>query len=138
MRALRQLADQAAIPAALVLPIALIAALTAHARSTERSHRATAERVVRDYAAFAAWQFDRHAFEHLSNDAVASLYKVSDVGPTDPLPAPSVLVPDTGRCGCGFKTDYRLGFRLDVATGALHTDRPVSAATRAALASRAA
>jgi len=138
MPSLRQLAGQAAIPAALVLPIALVAALTAHARSTERSHRATAERVVRDYAAFAAWQFDRHAFEHLSSDALASLQKVRDVETKDPLPAPSVLVPDTSKCGCGFKTDYRLGFRLDVASGVLATDRPVSPAARDALARRAA
>ncbi|HYE91428.1 MAG TPA: HAMP domain-containing sensor histidine kinase [Terriglobales bacterium] len=138
MPSLRQLAGQAAIPAALVLPIALVAALTAHARSTERSHRATAERVVRDYAAFAAWQFDRHAFEHLQGDALASLDDVRRVGPKDPLPPPSVLQPDTGKCGCGFKTDYRFGFRLDVASGAFITDRPAPPAAREALARRAA
>jgi len=43
--------------AVLLLTMGLAAALAYEAWSAERSHRATAERTLRDYAAFAAWEY---------------------------------------------------------------------------------
>jgi len=54
---------------ALVLLLAMlgIAALAYQAQYAARSHRTTAEKVLRDYAAFAAWEFSRNASRNLTN-----------------------------------------------------------------------
>jgi hypothetical protein len=51
----------------LVLSMLGIAALAYQAQSATRSHRTTAENVLRDYAAFAAWEFSRNASRDLTN-----------------------------------------------------------------------
>src|SRR5215207_5250736 len=102
----RHLTGESVIPAvALLLLPALAAGLTYHAVAAERSHRRAAESALRDYAAFAAWQLDRHADEHLDADLWTSVYKARELklADADPLPPASLLSPDTGACGCGFK-----------------------------------
>ena len=51
--------------AILVLTVALAAFLAYEAWDAARSHRATAERAIRDYAKFAAWEFSVSAKEVL-------------------------------------------------------------------------
>ena len=43
----------------LVATLAVAGALAYQAQYTARSHRATAENVLRDYATFASWEFSR-------------------------------------------------------------------------------
>ncbi len=47
------------IVALLIATLALTATLAYEAQQAARSHRAAAESVLRDYAAFAAWEFSR-------------------------------------------------------------------------------
>jgi len=61
--------------AAIVLLLAMLglaAALAYEAQHAARSHRTTAENVLRDYAAFAAWEFSRMAGRELT-DTLASV-----------------------------------------------------------------
>jgi signal transduction histidine kinase len=52
-------------PAPLVAAAALVVVLTWQAWSTARSHRATVDNALREYASFAAWQYARRASDHL-------------------------------------------------------------------------
>ena len=47
--------------------LGIAAALAYQAQQAARSHRATAENVLRDYAGFAAWEFSRIAQRDLTN-----------------------------------------------------------------------
>jgi hypothetical protein len=49
--------------------LGMAAALAYQAQDAARSHRATAENVLRDYAGFAAWQFSRLAARELTDTA---------------------------------------------------------------------
>ena len=53
------------LPAPLAAAALLVGVLTYQAWSTARSHQATVENTLRDYAAFAAWQYARRASDHL-------------------------------------------------------------------------
>jgi len=55
----------------LVATLAVAGALAYQAQDAARSHRATAENVLRDYATFASWEFSRLARREL-NDALAN------------------------------------------------------------------
>jgi Tfp pilus assembly protein PilE len=55
----------------LVSTLAVAAALAYQAQYAARSHRATAENVLRDYATFASWEFARLARREL-NDVLGS------------------------------------------------------------------
>jgi signal transduction histidine kinase len=107
--------------AVLLLSMALAAALAHEAWRAERSHRATADRTLRDYAAFAAFEFTVAAKSKMYSNI---LYVFSPVmheealGPQDPLEPPQVLLrPAVREKLCPAAPPY--AFRLDVATGEL-------------------
>lgn len=107
--------------AVLLLSMALAAALAHEAWRAERSHRATADRTLRDYAAFAAWEFTVAAKSKMYSNI---LYVFSPVmheealGPHDALePAKVLLRPAVREKLCPEPPTY--AFRLDVATGEL-------------------
>lgn len=133
--AVRRHASQAAIPAAVLLLLALVAGLIYHARAAEQSHRATAERALRDYAAFAAWEFSRHALEQVRSSAsvtVLPAYRMR-LASGAALPSPSLLSRQSITCSCEFGKDVRLGFRVTLPSGTLDTDRQADAPTRQAI-----
>ena len=107
--------------AVLLLSMALAAALAHEAWRAERSHRATADRTLRDYAAFAAWEFTVAAKSKMYSNI---LYVFSPVmheealGPHDRLePAKVLLRPAVREKLCPDPPTY--SFRLDVVTGEL-------------------
>jgi len=55
----------------LLSTLAVAGALAYQAQQAARSHRATAENVLRDYATFASWEFSRLARRDL-NDVIGS------------------------------------------------------------------
>jgi hypothetical protein len=66
--------------AAIVLLLSMLglaAALAYEAQYAARSHRTTAENVLRDYAAFAAWEFSRVARRDLTDTLGSVLGQVS-------------------------------------------------------------
>src|SRR4051812_42033844 len=119
----RRLPEQAAIPLALVVMLALVAGLTYNARAAERSHRATAERALRDYASFAAWEFARYAENLIDSRVAATVIKARMLALAvgDPLPEAALLFPKPGACGCGFGAQTRYSFRVELPGGALTT-----------------
>src|SRR5687768_5283589 len=142
---LRRLAEQGVVPIALVLLPVLVAVLVFNARAAERSHRATAEDALRDYASFAAWQFSRQARQLLSSHLTMSTAPVRDIAASlgDSLPPAEVIIDHAVRCGCGFQQQIRFAFRIDLADGdapgdgsAVETTVPFGADVRAALYAR--
>ena len=136
---LRRSLAQAAIPAAVLLLLVLVAGLTYNARRNEQRHRATAEQALRDYAAFAAWEFSRQAADMVRDAARSSVHRVREVrlAAGAPLPDASLLTPDSASCGCGltgFRKDAVAAFRVVLGEGAVDTDRAVGAPVRAAIA----
>ena len=84
--------------AAIVLLLSMLglaAALAYEAQHSARSHRATAENVLRDYAAFAAWEFSRVAQRDLSDTLRSVLGHVSANCTNDSVP------PDLARLKAG-------------------------------------
>src|SRR5215210_5627204 len=134
----RKLPDQIAIPLALVALLALVAGLIYNARAAERSHRATAERALHDYASFAAWEFARYAEGLLADKAAGAVHKARalELAAGDPIPDASLLLPKPGECGCGFGADTRWSFRVALPEGAVTTAGATGPATRRALATR--
>jgi hypothetical protein len=67
--------------------LGIAAALAYQAQQAARSHRTTAENVLRDYAGFAAWEFSRTArrdlTETLSSVIGQALSHCRDGGPPD-------------------------------------------------------
>src|SRR5215212_4264956 len=84
--------------AILLLTVVLAAFLAYEAWDAARSHRAAAERAVRDYANFAAWEFTVHTKEHLHStfafvfSPVAKLDRHLAAGGA--LPGPEILKSD--------------------------------------------
>ncbi|MBV9774436.1 MAG: HAMP domain-containing histidine kinase [Gemmatimonadetes bacterium] len=111
--------------ALLLLTLVLAGVLAYEAQESARSHRATAERTLRDYAGFAAFQFARYAKQGISSTAWTELAPAEQVS-GDPLPPPEfVRKGREGRC----KTCPRLRtvhsyFRLDLRDGSLATTGP--------------
>ncbi|NIR44443.1 MAG: HAMP domain-containing histidine kinase [Gemmatimonadetes bacterium] len=108
----------------LTLSLALAAGLAYQAVDAARSHRQTAESVLRDYARIAAWEFSRRAEGALSGAIVPAFRYVRET----PAPAPGAALPpprivaqaiadDT--CGCGGLATPDFFFRLDLADGTL-------------------
>jgi signal transduction histidine kinase len=116
--------------ALLALTIALAGVLAYEAHEAARSHQATAERALRDYAVFAAWEFLTGARQSVSNSLAAALSPATSVKATSPyelLPPPTVLAGSAAgplRCdrdsGGGSGGGAELGyFRLDLRDNAL-------------------
>jgi signal transduction histidine kinase len=134
---------QAVIPLALLALLALVGGLTVHARRMEYSHRATAERALRDYAAFAAWQFSSEAAGWVHQTARVTLHVIDPLlrsgGTAAWLPPPGILVRwgDSTACGIGRAAHY--AFRIDLPLGELAIagpQPPTDRSTREALVAR--
>ncbi len=91
---LRTRPRSASLFAILLLTVALAGVLTYEAWDAARSHRATAERTLRDYASFAAWEFTISAKDHLYSTLIWIFGPVAHEDPLmphEPLKAPKVL-----------------------------------------------
>lgn len=113
--------------ALLALTLVLAAVLAYEAYVAARSHRATAERALRDYATFAAWQLLANAADELQSPlsaALAPAIATRATSPYDLLPSPSVLEPagrGVLRCPGGTDPAGRYYFRLDFRDGSFTT-----------------
>jgi signal transduction histidine kinase len=121
IRSRRAPLGQAVIPLALLALLALVGGLTVHARRMESSHRATAERALRDYAAFAAWQFSSEAATWVHQTARVTLHVIDPLlrpaGTAEALPLPGVLVRWGDPNACGIGRAARYAFRIDLPSG---------------------
>ena len=114
----------------LVLSLVLAAGLAYQAVDAARSHRETAESVLRDYARVAAWEFSRRAEGALSSaiwPAFQPLREMRAPTPGAAIPAPEVIARahanDT--CGCAGLATPTSFFALDLADGTTRfTPRP--------------
>ena len=123
--------------ALLVATLALATMLAYEAHEAARSHRATAERALHDYAAVAAWELVAGVNEELQSSVASALAPVTRARATSPyelLPPPSVLASSAEnvlRCPSGGDSS-RFYFRVDLRDGSLATSgAPVSPAMRA-------
>jgi signal transduction histidine kinase len=83
----------------LVATLAMTAMLAYEAQQAARSHRATAENVLRDYAGFATWELSRIARQQLLNALSTEAQEVRDAADRGSLQS---AVGFTGSCGsCG-------------------------------------
>ena len=113
----------------LVCTLALATALAYEAHDAARSHRATAERALHDYAAVAAWELVAGVNEELQSALAGALAPVTRARATSPyelLPAPAVLAASADnvlRCpdGAAAADSQRFYFRIDLRDGSLAT-----------------
>ncbi|HWJ23457.1 MAG TPA: hypothetical protein VNS52_13970, partial [Gemmatimonadaceae bacterium] len=125
----------ALLGALLALTLALAALLAYEAQQAVRSHRLSAERALRDYAAFAAWELLANADDGLRSSlgtALAPAVEGKAASPYEPLPPPDVLAASAaGVLHCERPADDagRFYFRVDLRTGALVTSGAVPAAS---------
>jgi signal transduction histidine kinase len=105
------------IAALLLGLVGLTAGLVFQARSIERSHRATADNALRDYAALAAWQYTERIQTELSSMSHTALDPVHELIHADAggvmLPAPDVLLADR-KDECSLVKAARFAFRVDL------------------------
>jgi signal transduction histidine kinase len=135
---------QAVTPTALLMLVGLAGGLTWHVQRAEDSHRAAAESALRDYAAFAAWQFSReasdsaYAIAHNTMHVLDSRFRERDT--IQALPAPDIIAIRADAMACGFVPTARFFFRIDLPSGhisvARDTGGAADGATRAALVAR--
>jgi signal transduction histidine kinase len=103
----------------LVCTLALATMLAYEAHDAARSHRATAERALSDYAAVAAWELVAGVNDELQNsagNALAPLTRARATTPYELLPAPATLAAGSEtvlRCPAGTLDTTRLFFRVD-------------------------
>jgi len=113
--------------ALLGLTFVLAAVLAYEAHDAARSHRVTAERALRDYATFAAWELLANATDTIGPTLSAALAPVTAgvaATPYDALPGPSVLEASAGaalRCADQRDDASRWYFRLDFRDGSFTT-----------------
>jgi signal transduction histidine kinase len=120
--------SHAMLLAMLLVCTLILATLLAYvAHDAARSHRATAERALHDYAAVAAWEVVAGVNDQLQSTlgtALAPLTRVHATTPYDLLPAPSALVASadgTLRCPVPVIDSSRFYFRIDFRDGSLAT-----------------
>jgi signal transduction histidine kinase len=107
-----------AIVALLLLTLGMAGVLAFEAQQAARSHRAVAEGVLRDYAAFAQWELTRLARRALVDALQSRLQRLGCAMQSQGLHA--VLASSTGT-GCASQIDdnVRTVFRMDATTGAI-------------------
>lgn len=111
----------------LVCTLILATMLAYVAHDAARSHRATAERALHDYAAVAAWELVAGVNDQLQSTVGAALAPMTRVRATTPyelLPAPSALVATADnvlRCQNPAADSSRFYFRIDFRDGSLAT-----------------
>lgn len=122
---------------ALTLVIASVLAWEAHAAA--RSHRATTERALHDYATFAAWELLANATDNLQPPLAAAFAPVTGARagtPYEALPAPEVLAAGAAGllpCAAPAGDARRWYYRIDFRDGSVATaGAPPAAAERAA------
>ena len=120
----------------LLLTLVLAAVITLQAHRTFLYHRATAERILRDYARLAAARFASRVTQELWYmafwPAVDALSHAKAGTPGGPLPPPARLAAGLEPPGAEFLKLARYTFRYDLRTGRLETagDAPSAAARR--------
>ena len=102
----------------LVSTLALATMLAYVAHDAARSHRATAERALHDYAAVAAWELVAGVNEQLQASLGPALapIRARAVSPYELLPAPSVIAASAAtvlRCASAASDSSRFYFRFD-------------------------
>ncbi|MEP6690036.1 MAG: HAMP domain-containing sensor histidine kinase [Gemmatimonadaceae bacterium] len=113
--------------ALLTMTLALAALLAYEAHDAARSHRATAERALRDYAAVAAFELAAGAGDDLDRavfPAMAPLTSTRASSPYERLPAPSAIAAPSDsalRCAAPVPDSARTYFRYDFRDGSLVT-----------------
>ncbi len=119
--------------------LALATMLAYEAHNAARSHRATAERALNDYAAVAAWELVAGVNDELQSTlgaALAPLTKTRATTPYELLPAPGMLATSADgvlRCPAAENDSGRFYFRIDFRDRSLATDgaaAPSAAMTR--------
>jgi len=126
------------LAALLVCTLGLATMLAYEAHDAARSHRATAERALHDYAAVAAWELVAGVNEAVQSSlggALAPMTRARATSPYELLAAPSVLAASADnalRCANPSGDSLRFYFRLDFRDGTLATyGAPISPAMRA-------
>jgi signal transduction histidine kinase len=110
--------------AILMLTVPLAAFLAYEAWDAARSHRATAERAIRDYAKFAAWEFSVSAKEVLASQLGWAFGPTAALDAQDldrPLPGPAVLDQKKSSHLLCARDSSRYFFRFDLRDGSLVT-----------------
>lgn len=116
------------LAALLVCTLALAYMLAYEAHDAARSHRATAERALNDYAAVAAWELVAGVNDELQSTVGAALAPMTKTRATTPyelLPAPSMLESSADgvlRCPVAAQDSERFYFRIDFRDRSLATD----------------
>jgi signal transduction histidine kinase len=138
MRTSRPRSHAMLLAALLVCTLGLATMLAYEAHDAARSHRATAERALHDYAAVAAWELVAGVNESVQaslGGALAPTTRARATSPYELLPAPNVLASSADnalRCANPAGDSARFYFRLDFRDGSLATSgAPVSPAMRA-------
>lgn len=114
----------------LLATLALSAALAYQAADAYRSHRATAESTLRDYAGLAAWEFSRRARERLEIAVEQALWPVAEkIEPPSPgqaLPSPEYIVEKakTWQCKDCPPVAMHFHFRVDLSDRSVVTTVP--------------
>ncbi len=115
------------LAALLACTLALATMLAYEAHESARSHRATAEHALHDYAAVAAWELVAGVNENLESTVGAALAPVTRAPATTPyelLPSPAILASSAAtvlRCSNASGDAARTYFRLDFRDGSLAT-----------------
>lgn len=114
--------------AILVAALAVVSALVFQAFRAEQDQHATAERALREYAGFAAWEFASNAKEEMWLAMTELLRPTEQLGPSRvgaAMPSPAVLVEQNrrvARCkACAYEIPASYYFRLDLNDSALTT-----------------
>jgi signal transduction histidine kinase len=116
----------------LIGTLALATMLAYEAHDASRSHRATAERALNDYAAVAAWELVAGVHDELQatiGAALAPMTRARATTPYEMLAAPSLLASSADgvlRCASPADDSARFYFRVDFRDGSLATDRSPS------------
>jgi len=112
----------------LVAALAVVSALVFQAFRAEQDQRATADRALREYAGFAAWEFASNAKEEMWLAMTELLRPAEQISPSRigaALPSPAMLVAQNRRVArckeCGFEIPASYYFRLDLDDSALTT-----------------
>lgn len=115
------------LAALLVGTLALATMLAYEAHDAARSHRATAERALHDYAAVAAWELVAGVTEELESSLGAGLAPMTRPRASSPyeiLASPAVLAASADsvlRCANSAADSSRFYFRIDFRDGSLAT-----------------
>jgi signal transduction histidine kinase len=124
------------VTALLVLAFGVAVMLARQTYGVAKSHRAQADRVLRDYAALAAARIAQRSASQIYYFAVIpplkALQRAQDLAPHSPLRGPAQLRTEVMEAETRIPFPIRFTFRLDLPSGKLETaGGPVSPATRA-------